>query len=323
MGRNNDDIKNKNKQHHGTGNTAAKKNDNAARAKAGAPATKRKDPPAPDDVDTPGPECSVLTPEVLKLLGSTTGLADAEAWQNIWLLVSKGEQDNEDPKKAFLDDKGGSLFTYAAALSYDASQRGVTIGAVGWTTANDGKDGDGDAPELFKAYAKLGGEDLTPLCKGCTSSKSAREKLIAKIHGLADDPRWVLAQWQQLLSPGTPDGAYLYNTVHAWKKVGIQNPSALAIATVFDASLNQGNFGKDGGCLNLEKLAVKGDENATLEKYNAWRRKVAGTNQYNEPSSNGQNRADQFEKLRHAGVFSLKGPEAAKAIKSALSWTMK
>lgn len=81
--------------------------------------------------------------------------------------------------------------------------------------------------------------------------------------------------------------------------------------------------GKDGGCNNLEKLGVKGNEDATLEKYNKWRRKVAGTNEYNEPKSNGENRADMFEDLRKAKCFSLTGAEATKAIKKAISWEMK
>jgi hypothetical protein len=73
----------------------------------------------------------------------------------------------------------------------------------------------------------------------------------------------------------------------------------------------------------LVKLGVKGKEDKTLEAYNKWRRKVAGTSEYNSPPSNGVHRADMYEQLRKAKVFDLKGPEAAKAIKKAIGWTMK
>lgn len=268
------------------------------------------------------PATDPLNANVLDLLKKTTGLGSAEAWRNIWLLVSKSEQNNQDPSKAFLTDSGKNLFGYAAALSYDWKDRGVTMGLVGWTTADNGKDGHGDAPDLFKTYKKLGGEDLMPYCDKCTKDKDACAKLVAKIKDIGDDPKWIQAQWEQLVTKAE-SGAYIYHTVQAWKKVGVDNPSALAIATVFDASLNQGFDGKDGGCVNLVKLAVNGNEDKTLEAYNKWRRTVAGTNDYNSPKSNGENRADMFEKLRKAKVFSLVGPEATKAIKDAISWEMK
>lgn len=278
------------------------------------------DPPAPAEVSKPNG--NPLSPEVLKMLKETTGLGDAEAWRRIWLLVSKSEHDNTDPAKAFLTDKGKSLFAYASALSYDWKERGVTMGIVGWTTGNDGKDGRGDAPELFKVYKSLGGEDLMPYCDGCCKDKAKCTKLIKKIESLADDPLWIQAQWKQLVTKADC-GAYLYHTVSSFKKIGIDSPSALAIATVFDASLNQGYDGKDGGCVMLEKLGVKGDENATLEKYNQWRAKVAGTNDYNSPPINGKNRAKQFEDLRKAKVFTLTGGDALKEIQRAISWEMK
>lgn len=263
-----------------------------------------------------------LPPEILSLLHKATGLDNAEAWRNIWLLISKSEHDNDDPARTFVTSKGEDVFTYAAGLSYDAKDRGVTMGLVGWTTAYDGKDAQGDAMELFKIYASLGGENLAPLAKGCCTSKDTREKLISKIKSLAKDPAWVQAQWQQLVSD-SDDGAYIFHTMKAWRHIGVPKPSALAIATVLDASLNMGSYGKDGGCENLVKLAVRGDENKSLEKYNAWRRKVAGTNDYNSPPINGKNRADMFEKLRKAKVYTLVGPDATKALKDALSWTMK
>lgn len=310
--------------HHGLGDTKARKNDNDRRQKDGKSKKHKKDSKDADDVvNTKGSsKVDPLGPDVLDLLTKTTGIGNAEAWRNMWLLVSKSEHDNQDPQKVFVDDDGGDLFTYASALSYDRKDRGVTMGLVGWTTGCDGKDGHGDAPALFKVYKELGGEDLMNYCDGCCKSKQACEKLIRKIESLEGDPRWIKAQWQQLVTKAD-DGAYLYHTLQAWKKIGIDAPSALAIATVFDASLNQGYSGKDGGCTNLERLAISGDENATLEVYNAWRRKVAGTNDYNNPKSNGENRADMFEKLRKAKHFSLSGDAALRAIKQAISWEMK
>lgn len=307
---------------HGLGHCKARKHENAHREKNNKNKKNRKEDFSDDEQDhTVGKTGNPLGTDVLKMLKTTTGLDDADAWRNVWLLVSKSEHDNEDPAKAFLTDKGKSLFSYASALSYDWKERGVTTGIVGWTTACDGKDGKGDAPVLFKIYKELGGEDLMKYCDGCTKNKAKCSALIKKVESLADDPKWIQAQWKQLVTKAD-DGAYLFHTVDTWKKLGIQ-PSALAIATVFDASLNQGSGGKDGGCTNLEKLGVKGDEDETLKKYNAWRRKVAGTNDYNSPKSNGEHRADMFEELRKAKQFDLKGAEAAKAIKKAISWEMK
>jgi len=305
---------------HGHGNTKARKHENDHRAKNGE--AKRTLKEHPESGSAKGKGIDPLTPEVLAVLEKHTGLGSAEAWRNIWFLTSKAEQDNDDLAGTFLTDKGESLFGYASALSYDFKDRGVTLGIVGWTTANDGKDANGDAPELFKIYKSLGGQDLMPLAAGCTKSKDACATLIKKIQSIADDPKWIQAQWTQLVTK-SDTGAYIYNTMETFKKIGIEKPTPLAIATILDCSLNQGFDGKDGGCTNLIKLAVKGDEDATLAKYNKWRRGVAGTNEYNEPRSNGEARADMYEKLRKAKVFSLTGEAAAKAVKDAVSWEMK
>lgn len=260
-----------------------------------------------------------LTPQVLAMLKKETGIDSADAWWNIWWLISKPEHDNEEKKDAFEADDGTSLFQYAAALSYDRKERGVTMGIVGFTTACDGKDGEGDAKTLFDIYKTLGGEDLSPLMKGCAKNKAACKKLCKKIKSLGDEPAWVEAQWRALFAPG--ETGYLRQTMKAWKSIGVDAPSPLAIATVFDASLNQGSGGPDGGCVFLTKLGVRGDEDATLQKYNAWRAKVAGTKEYNEPAINGKNRAGQFESLRKAGCSSLEKCDAE--IQRAIGWEMK
>ena len=259
-----------------------------------------------------------LNNEVLQLLKKETGIDSKVAWNNIFLLVSKSEQDNEDPKKAFLTDKGEDLFTYASALSYDYDRRGVTIGLVGFTTANEGKDCQGDAMPLFAEYHKNGGEDLAPLAKGCCSSKDKCKKLIAKIESLKGDQKWIAAQWKMLVN----DGGYIHETMKAWRKLGIENPSPLGMATVFDCSLNQGCDGNFGGCQQLKKNGVQGDENASLKAYNAWRRPIAGHHDFNSPEINGINRSDMFEQLRKGKAFNLTANDAD-AIAKAVSWHMK
>lgn len=267
---------------------------------------------------TTGGGLDFLDDATLGDLQKITGIGSKEAWRNIFWLTSKPEHDNEDPAMAFAtEDKGVNLFQYAEALKYDWKERGVTIGLVGFTTHCDGKP-EGDAQALFKKYAELGGEDFSAASKTCAKDKAAAEALCEKIKGIGNDPKWIAAQWQCLFAPGE---GYMHQTMKTWQDLGIQQPSALAIATVFDTSLNQGWDGPDGGCVYLKKLGVHGDENATLEKYNAWRRKVAGTNDYNDPPINGQHRADQYEKLRVAGCFALE--DCDDHIAEAISWTMK
>jgi len=259
-----------------------------------------------------------LSTEVQDILEKATGLRSREAWTNIWLLISKSEQDNDKTSGTFeIETNKGSVFGYASALSYDQKKRGVTLGLVGWTTANDGKDGKGDAPGLFKLYKSLGGEDLMPLADGCCKSKDKCDKLIKKIHSIASDPKWIQAQWKHLVS----EDGYIFQTMRGFKKIGIPTPSALAIGVVLDTSLNQGFDGPDGGVDHLIKLGVDGDEAKTLEKYVAWKTKVAGSNEYNDPPINGKNRGKMYEILLDAKCFSLKGCE--KEIKKAVSWEMK
>jgi len=72
---------------------------------------------------------------------------------------------------------------------------------------------------------------------------------------------------------------------------------------------------------HLIKLGIEGNEPATLKKYTAWKTKVAGKNEYNDPPSNGKNRGKMYEDLLEAKCFSLKGCDAE--IKKAVSWKMK
>lgn len=286
----------------------------------GLPAAGKDPKPTPrSSPSSPSTSSDPLNPQVLDMLKRETGIGSKEAWENVFLLVSKGEHDNQKKERTFLvGRRGQSVFGWAAALPYDWTDRGVTMGLIGFTTAYGGRKNDakGQAMRLFRHYKSLGGEDLSPLAVGATWDKSVAERLVKKVESIGDDPRWILAQWQATV---TGDGP-IHHTVQGWKSVGVAAPSALAIATIFDASLNQGTDGVHGGVTWLKRLAVRGNEDATLREFNKWRRTVAGTNNYNATLSNGRNRADTFEKLRVARCFSLQGCSAA--IADAISWRM-
>jgi hypothetical protein len=263
------------------------------------------------------PGAEALSPDVLAMLGKETGIDSKEVWTNIFTLISKSEHDNEDPKRAFLTDKGESVFSYAAFLKSDWKQRGCTLGLMGFTTANDHKDGEGDALPLFARYKELGGPDLSPLAKGCCKDEKTHEPMIKAIKKAGEDPKFVYAQWRQLFEK---DG-YICETMKAWKKLGIDRPSALAVAVVFDTSLNVGCQGPYGGCKFLVKLGTKGNEAQTLKDYCAWKTKISGKNAYNDPPSNGHARGQMFADLVEAKCFSL--VDCDKQLKKALSWKMR
>lgn len=261
----------------------------------------------------------VLNESVLKILGDATGIRDYQQWLACWLLISKSEHDNQDENKTFLAQNGESVFQYADFLPYDWTERGVTCGLVGFTTANDGKPEWGDLEPVLHRLKKKGGPDLLGLTKTCHTNKNDAKKLCKKIHDLSGEDlnRFIESQFEALVNT---DG-YICETVKAWKHVGIECPSMLAVATVFDTSLNQGFDGKDGGCTNLKKIGKKhqGDENAILKEFNEWRRRVAGKKNYNSCAHNGHCRSDMYESLRKDEHFKL----AVDDVKKVLGWKMK
>jgi hypothetical protein len=267
-----------------------------------------------------------ISPHVTDLLKKATGISSKEAWKSIFLIVSKSEHDNENRQKAFLTAKGGSVFAFRDALEHDWRERGVTAGLVGFTTAYSSRDAKGDAMELFKEYKKLGGKHADELLKnaiGCTKSKAQCEKLMAIIDKVCKDKDsfalYIQAQWQMLVNPG----GYIHDTMKAWKKVGVEKPSPLAIATIFDAALNQGAEGEHGACKQLLKIGIEGDENEALRRFNLWRRTIAGKRNYASCEHNGKSRADMFEILRKEKAFTLEGKDAERAIQNAIRWEMK
>ncbi len=261
---------------------------------------------------------AALNEKTLKILGDATGIYDYEQWLACWLLVSKSEHDNEDPAKTFIGHGGESVFQYADFLPYDWKERGVTTGLVGFTTSNCGKSEWGDLQPVLNILKESGGPDLGKYTKNCHKDKDDAKKLCKKIHGLSgkDLDLFIEAQFKALVVKG----GYIHETMHGFKKIGIEKPSMLAIATVFDASLNQGHDGKDGGVKNLIKLGEGvGNENDVLKKYNAWRRDVAGGSNYNSCKHNGHSRSDMFEDLRKDGKFDITCADVCKVN----SWKMK
>ena len=297
------------RHNHGHGNNASRKNENNHRRNHHERRQNRhqhsKDVEKESHGSKPGhctPE-QALTKDVLSLLQKTTGLGDFEAWRNIWMLISKGEQDNDTPEGTFeVERNKGSLFGYASALKYDKDFRGVTMGIVGWTSKQDG-------PGLFKTYHALGGPNLVDLCK-----KGGKE-LIDKVHSLSSDPKFIQAQWENLCG----DEGYIFETMKSFKKLGIENPSPLAIAILLDCNLNHGFDGKFGGSSNIEKIGKHGDEKATLEAFVKWRKPLADKHDFNQ-KPNGTRRVEMFETILKSGDMQLKEMDG---LKKAMKWTMK
>ena len=297
------------RHHHGHGNNASRKHENEHRRNHHEKEENHKEHDEHVDRENKGSKpghCTpdqALTKDVLALLEKTTGLGDFEAWRNIWLLISKGEQDNDSVDGTFeIERNKGSLFGYASALSYDKDVRGVTMGIVGWTSKQDG-------PGLFKKFKELGGPDLIDLCK------KGGPDLIKKVHELSSDEKFIQAQWENLCD----EEGYVFETMKSFKKLGIEKPSPLAIACLLDCNLNQGFDGKFGGSSNIEKLGKHGDEKATLDKFLKWREPLADTHDFNQ-RPNGSARVKMFEKILAAGDVQLKDMDG---LKKAMSWNMK
>lgn len=259
-----------------------------------------------------------LTPGVLAMLGKATGLRDPQAWSNVLSLVSKPEHDRLE---WWLSNDNEDIYAWSEALKYDWSKntegRGVTMGIVGFTTHCDGKP-EGDAQDLFEEYVRLGGKNLAPMSKDCASDKDACKKLINEIKKIGDDEKWIQAQWNRLVAKG--GSGYIYETMKICKDHGIETPSALTIASLFDCSLNQGATGHGGSISIAKKIDGKHDEKTFLRKFLNERLPIAGRNAYNDPPINGRHRVQQFIDLLDAGCMDLKDDAL---IKKVTSWEMK
>lgn len=245
-----------------------------------------------------------LNENVLRVLKKHTHIGDFDSWVRIWLLISKGEHDNDKEEGTFeIEGHKGSVFGYASELSYDKHTRGCTMGLVGWTSTQDG-------PGLFKTYKDLGGEDLVDVCR------HGGKKLLQTVHRLGSDPLFIQAQWENLCEKH----GYIHETMKTFRHIGIHRPSPLAIAVLLDCNLNQGFDGKFGGSRNMEKVAVHGDEETSLKRFLEWRKPIAGTHDFNHPRENGENRVAMFQKLVHDKNFDLHDTHS---LRKALAWRMK
>lgn len=265
--------------------------------------------------------------KTLKLLYECCGLGDSEVWQNIMTVISKSEHDNNDPKKWDTSDKGTSVFNYASCLSYDFKERGCTLGLVGFTTHNAGKQEYGDAQPLFKAYAKAGGrDDLAKLSEGIPKDKSKGEKL-AKVIEKLDDETWRDCQWAELTKSSPSPGGYLYYTMKMLNKRGLTKPKALTICMIFDHTLNCGASGPHCVEKIFSKIdaSIKGSdkEKKLIEEFTKLRKPILGDPKfdYNGTKTNGENRGQQIVDLMNKGHMDLKNCTAD--LKAVLSWKMK
>lgn len=237
----------------------------------------------------------IFTPYRLDRLNQKLGLDwDTTPYTMAFFLVSKSEHNNQDPSKTFVSDKGTSVFTYAEPLSYDWMQRGVTMGVVGFTTANDGKASWGDAQKMLHVFHVLGGPDLLPQALRCHIDLTCAKHLCKTIESFSEHEqrRFVDAQFEVL----TSKGGYLYESVDILRQLDIP-VRPLLVAAIFDTLLNYGIGGTYCPLTWLRKNAVRGSKTKTLRKFLKWKRSVSYKNNHNSCKQNGYNRSDMFQKL--------------------------
>jgi hypothetical protein len=251
--------------------------------------------------------------DMLAQFREATGIESAEAWANVWGIIAKSEHDRGPADWDLSDDGKTPIFFYAAALPYDWRQRGVTLGCVGFTTANSGKAAWGDAQALFRTFKAMGGADLEPMCDDAHVDPKARDALICRIKDLMKNSKtreaFVRAQIAELLKPT----GYIGGSVKLLRERGFERPSALAVAALFDHSLNCGLTGPDGTIALLKKIPPGRTEEEFLEAFCKVRLPVAGKNNYASCKQNGENRAKIIRKLLRAKCQTLVGCDAAVA----------
>ena len=259
-----------------------------------------------------------FAPHDLKPLQEICNLP-TDSWYAVFYLVSKGEHDNEKYEKTFTSAEGGSVWTYASALSYDWKQRGVTTGVYGATTANDGKSAWGDAESMFKRFHELGGPDFSQLASKAHTDKKVADELCKKIQHLDGKAyEWYI---QAQLEALCRKGGYIYESVHALESCGIER-TPLAIACVFDTALNFGLGGKYCPVSWLKKHGRKDEQKdgeEVLLQFLKFKALVGSKNNHNSCRNNAVNRANMFVKLvrKKDWLLSRKGCEAV------VTWTMK
>ena len=248
------------------------------------------------------------------------------SWEAIFFLVSKGEHDNETYDKTFTSAEGKSVFTYASALSYDWKQRGVTMGIVGFTTANDKKAAWGDAQPMLRRFHALGGPDLVKEADRAHTDKKHADALCKTIQALKGDEynTFVEAQLDALCNKG----GYMYETVHVLESCGIP-VTPLAIAMVFDTLLNFGLGGRycpvkwlqKHSMDSMDSMDVKDvdDPSRVLIQFLKFKALAGAKNNHNSCRHNAKARAGMFRRLVKRDAWSL--PQSA--CERVVTWTMK
>lgn len=251
-----------------------------------------------------------------QLLGACTGLTDAATWTSIFFLISKSEHDNEDYSKTFVSAHGDSVFTYAEALRYDYRERGVTMGIVGFTTANSGRASWGDAQHVFKVFRMLGGPDLLPMTMQCHLDRSKATALCRVIRSLKGRERdiFIRSQMTVLCRPG----GYIYETAQVLGDANLP-PSPLMFAAVLDTMLNFGIGGRWCPKKWFKKHAVSGNQKRTLRKFLRWKKRVSKKNHHNSCAHNARCRSNMFKKLMKKRAWNL----PVEACQEVVQWTMK
>lgn len=254
--------------------------------------------------------------QCLNILSKMTSIDTLDAWTSIFFLVSKSEHDNEDYSKTFVSAHGGSVFTYAEALRYDYKERGVTMGLVGFTTANSGKAQWGDAQPMFRIFHELGGPDLCPMAAECHKDKSKADALCKRIRSMdkAEHDTFMAAQVQALCCRG----GYVFETAQTLGSLHLP-PTPLMFSAVLDTMLNFGIGGTWCPKAWLLKHGVEGDQEKTLKAFLKWKKGASSKNHHNSCKHNAKYRTKMFQTLLKKKEWSLSRAACEKVVK----WTMK
>jgi hypothetical protein len=259
-----------------------------------------------------------LTDEMTDLMNSRLNVNfTKEEYTMIFFMVSKSEHDNQDPDRTFLCANGESVWAYAEALSYDWHQRGVTMGIVGFTTANSGRASWGDATPVLMALKRMGGPDLLTLAETCHENKADAKTLCREIHSLDEEMmrRFATAQMEALTRPKT---GYLFEAVNMCRELDVPI-KPLLVGAIFDTLLNFGIGGRYCPLAWLRKHGKRGSKTKTLRRLLRWKRRISCINNHNSCKHNGRNRSDQFKRLLRQKEWSL----SRKACMKAVWWQMK
>jgi hypothetical protein len=252
------------------------------------------------------------------LLNSKLGLQwSAQEYTMIFFLVSKSEHDNMDPEKTFLCADGNNVFTYAEALEYDWTERGVTLGICGFTSANSGNSKYGDAEKVFHRFYELGGPDLLPIALRCHKDKAAANHLCKTIQKFTTNETFLFTKAQ--LDIITNPKGYLYEAVKSIRQLDVP-VKPLLVSALFDTLLNFGIGGRYCPLAWMQKRGKRNSKTKTLRRLLRWKRKVGCKNHHNSCKHNGQARSDMFKQLLKKKQWDLQDIDTLRKV---VQWRMK